>query len=71
MRSLTHIKGRLISLWRRKRLDRDLSDELSFHLAMKTQATGDEREARRIMGNLTAIQEQCRSLWTFTRIETC
>jgi predicted permease len=52
-------------------MDRDLEDELSFHLAMKAEASGEEREARRRFGNPTALKEQCRDLWTFAWIENC
>lgn len=48
-------------LRRRRQLDRDLEDELSFHL---------EQSGRASFGNPTAIKEACRDLWIFTRVES-
>ena len=61
---------RLRALFRRRQLDRDLEDELQFHLAMRAGQTGDPAQARRQFGNLTALKETCRDIWTFTWIET-
>ncbi len=47
-------------LLRRRELDRDLEDELSFHMAMSGRAR---------FGNPTRIKEQSRDLWTFTTVE--
>jgi predicted permease len=60
---------RLRALLRRKQLDRDLEDELSFHLAMKTEASGDPSTVRREFGNVSALKETCRELWVFTALE--
>lgn len=49
-------------LFARRRLDRDLDDELRFHLEMR----GDARR----FGNLTLIKETCRELWTFVWLES-
>ncbi|HYL38089.1 MAG TPA: ABC transporter permease [Bryobacteraceae bacterium] len=62
---------RLRALWRRSQLDHDLDDELSFHLAMKAEETGDAWNARRSLGNPTALKETVRELWTLTFFETC
>jgi putative ABC transport system permease protein len=51
-------------------LDRDLEDEMLFHLEMKAQETGDRLEARRQFGNASALKEVCREMWTFTALET-
>ena len=61
---------RLRALFRRRQLDRDLEDELQFHLSMRAQQSGDPAAARRQFGNLTAFQETCRDMWTFTWFET-
>ena len=72
---------RLIAVWlrakalvHRSRLDRDLDEELSFHVAMRTQdhgGGGDGRvAANRQFGNATRIRETCRELWTFAAVET-
>src|SRR5215472_2292069 len=49
-------------LLRRRRLDRDLEDELRFHL----EQSGDPRR----FGNLTAFREACHDLWAFTVFES-
>ena len=58
------------SLWRRKQLDRDLEDELRFHLEMSGSAQGlSQQEARGRFGNVAGIKELCRDLWTWGSIE--
>jgi putative ABC transport system permease protein len=49
-------------LFGRRRLDRDLEDELRFHLDMR----GDARR----FGNATLIKETCRELWSFVWLES-
>lgn len=62
------------ALVHRRRLDRDLDEELAFHLAMRTREYGGDpvahRAARRQFGNPTHIRETCRELWTFAALET-
>jgi putative ABC transport system permease protein len=66
------------ALGRRGRLDRDLSDELRFHLAMREEQYGagglplDEarHKALRRFGNPVALKEECRDVWTFGSLET-
>ena len=69
---------RLKAMFKRKQLDRDLEDELAFHLAMR-EAKNRERgiatdeahyAARRQFGNLTRIKETCRESWSFVSLET-
>jgi len=68
---------RIKALLKRRQLDRDLEDELRFHVAMreeKLKAGGvDAREAgyasRRRFGNRTSLQEACREMWTFVWLE--
>jgi putative ABC transport system permease protein len=55
---------RLHALLHRRQLERDLDDELAFHLAMRGKG------ARRQFGNVTSIREQCRDPWTFVWLET-
>ncbi|HEV2196393.1 MAG TPA: ABC transporter permease [Candidatus Acidoferrum sp.] len=66
------------ALFKRKQLDRDLEDELAFHLAMR-EAKNRERgiaadeahyAARRHFGNVTRIKEACREAWSFVSLET-
>ncbi|HLW52654.1 MAG TPA: ABC transporter permease [Candidatus Angelobacter sp.] len=69
---------RLKAIGRRRRLDRDLEEELAFHLAMreeKNRASGlDLNESRagsrRQFGSVTRMKELCRELWTFHFWET-
>jgi len=69
---------RLIALFHRRRLERDLDDELAFHLAMREAdyrhdgaAPPDARDAaRRRFGNIAYLKEQCRDMWTFHPLET-
>jgi predicted permease len=68
---------RVRALLKRRQLDRDLTEELSFHLAMrkeKYEASGLASEdaalaARRRFGNLTGFKEACREMWTFAWFE--
>jgi macrolide transport system ATP-binding/permease protein len=66
------------ALFKRKQLDRDLEDELAFHLAMR-EAKNRERgvegaearyAARRQFGNVTRIKDACREAWSFVSLET-
>jgi predicted permease len=75
---LTNLRLRLGALWGRRQLDRDLRDEVAFHLAMreeKNRAAGaapDEARyaARRQFGNTTQMKERTREDWTFASIES-
>src|ERR1700704_4738335 len=75
---------RMTSLWLRikafvlrGKFDRDLDDELAFHLAMKEEKQGsaagqgdDTRYAvRRGFGNVAQIKEACREMRTFMSLE--
>jgi len=69
---------RLVAIVRRRRLDRDLDDELAFHLAMREadyrtdglSAEAARGEARRQFGNVTHLKEQTREMWTFPSFES-
>ncbi len=69
---------RLKALFKRRQLDRDLDEELAFHLAMREQKLQGEGAglanahdaARRAFGNMAEVKETTRSLWTFERMET-
>ena len=69
---------RLKALVRRHRLERDMDDELAFHLATSQQKlvnqgmTPEEARhaARRAFGNPTQTKEISRDLWTFRFLET-
>jgi predicted permease len=57
---------RLKTLFHRRRLERDLQDELAFHVAMR----GDTADARKRFGNRTAWTERTRDLWTFPTVDS-
>src|SRR5579871_2085935 len=61
-------RARWRALWRREQLDRDLRDELQFHLAMSA-ADGGPQAARRRFGNAGLVQETCRELRTFAVVD--
>jgi putative ABC transport system permease protein len=66
------------TLFMREKLDRELDDELAFHLAMreeKNRSNGMETNearysARRQFGNKTSWKERTREMWTFVSIES-
>jgi hypothetical protein len=70
--------SRLLALFRRPQLERDLDDELDFHLAMREERYAEggapPREARlaalRRLGNPLALKEEIREVWTFRQLET-
>src|SRR5258708_1139102 len=64
------VTKKLRALWRRRQLDRDLEDELCFHLDMKAGETSGRLEAQRAFGNPTALKEACRELWTLAKLES-
>jgi predicted permease len=69
---------RLSAVFRRNRFERDLDDEIGFHLAMYEQrlreAGMSEAEARdaarRKFGNVVLVKEEARDLWLFTWLES-
>ena len=75
---LAALASRLVATFRHRRLDRDLDDELAFHLAMKQDrlaadgVSADEaaRHAERRLGNLTRLKEDLREVWTFSSLES-
>jgi putative ABC transport system permease protein len=63
---LCALRLRWKALWNRRRLERDLEDELQFHLAMRAE---HPEAARRQFGSVAGIQESCRAVWTFAPLE--
>src|SRR5258708_26454269 len=78
MGRLHQFRLRFNALLRRRQLDRDLEEELQFHLAMREQrraakgvgAVEARTQARRELGNTATLKERCREMWTFVSIET-
>lgn len=77
MEWLGEVWRRMLFLFRRRKFDRDLEEEMRFHLEMKerqNQADGmSDRDsliaARRQFGNAGQIRETCRSLWSVDSVE--
>ncbi|HEV2690539.1 MAG TPA: ABC transporter permease [Bryobacteraceae bacterium] len=77
MKTLRSLQLRMRALWR-KRLQRDLDDELGYHLEMAIQdkiaAGADPGEARyealRELGNATVYKERSHEMFSFARMET-
>lgn len=73
-----NIWARVKAFFKRKQLDKDLDEEMTFHLAMreeKKRAEGLAAEearhaARREFGNVTSMKEACREMWSFASLET-
>jgi predicted permease len=63
------LRLRLRALLHRRRLDRDLEEELAFHLATRAERS-DPLAARRSFGNPTLVKETMRDLWTFNWLDT-
>jgi predicted permease len=65
------------SLFAKRRRDRDMRDELEFHLAMRqadheragASATEARLAASRQFGNVTSLEEQTKDMWSFLSIE--
>jgi putative ABC transport system permease protein len=72
------LRLRISALCKRKQLDRDLQDEVAFHLTMReeknrmegTPADEARYAARRQFGNATQRKEQTRDMWAFASIES-
>jgi predicted permease len=62
---LRSVQLRIWALWRRKQLERDLEDELAYHLEQR-RANGDCVVP---FGNATSIREQTRDQWTFIALD--
>src|SRR5262245_169655 len=61
---------RIRALLLRRKLDRDLEDEIEFHLAERARRAGiDPLEASRRFGSPTFVKETVRDMWTIRWIE--
>jgi putative ABC transport system permease protein len=77
MESMKAIWGRGKALFRRRQLDRDLDEELRFHLAEREESYRREglgadearQAAARRFGNSVSLKEDCREVWTFAQLE--
>jgi predicted permease len=72
------IGQRIAATLRRRQLDRDLDDELAFHLAMKQDRLAGEglsaeqaaHHARRRLGNVSRLKQELGDIWTFPSLES-
>jgi hypothetical protein len=77
-RWLAALTVRFAGTIRGRQLDRDLDDELRFHLAMKQErlaadgASAEEatHDAERRLGNVTRLKEDLREIWTMPSLES-
>jgi putative ABC transport system permease protein len=77
MEWLNALKLRLSAVWRGKQLERDLDDEMAFHLAMREQSLRDHgaapdearHRARRQFGNTLIVKESLREQWRWGAID--
>ena len=69
MERIGELWRRLTFLLRRRQLDRDLDEEMRFHLEMKAEAHG-EHAARRRFGNITLLKEDARGAWGWRWLDT-
>jgi len=68
MELLAEVWRRLLFLFRRQQFDRDLAEEMRFHLDMKAASQGP-LAARRQFGNATLLKEKSRDLWGWGPLE--
>ena len=68
MEWLGELWRKLLFAFRRQQFDRDLEEEMRFHLEMKAAETG-HTAARRQFGNTTLLQEDSRGAWGWAGIE--
>ena len=69
---------RVTASFSRRRLERDLDNEVAFHIAMRqasftaggAPAADARRDAERRFGNATVLKEQRRDMWTFRSLES-
>ena len=59
---------RLLFLFRRQQFDRDLEEEMRFHLEMKAAESG-AAAARRQFGSVALLQEDSRQAWGWAGVE--
>jgi predicted permease len=78
LKSAIAVWHRLRAIVLRRRLDRDLDDEIAFHLGMReaeyrtggTSAHDARLAARRDFGNVASLKEHTRDMWTFPSFES-
>jgi hypothetical protein len=74
---MSNLRRRLASLFRRRRLDRELDEEVQAHLALEARERIEDGQppeeawtgARRDFGNVTLVKEVTRAMWGWGWIE--
>src|SRR6476620_10758278 len=64
-RLIRSFRLRLRSLVYRRQLERDLQDELAYHLEQRNR----DGKTTPSFGNATLVHEECREVWSFRHIE--
>jgi predicted permease len=59
---------KIMARWGRRRLDRELSEEIETHRALLAEDVG-RQSAGKLMGNITLAREESRDMWTFRQLE--
>src|ERR1700733_2816877 len=59
---------KILALVQRRKLDRELAEEIETHRILLEQSAG-RQAARRQMGNITLAREESRDMWTFRQLE--
>jgi predicted permease len=75
--TLTQLRLRLRAMLRQRQLDRDLDDEMTFHLAMREQANRDaglsgdaaRMSARKQFGSQMRVKESLREMWQWGSLD--
>src|SRR3984885_13673092 len=64
---------KILALVQRRKLDRELAEEIETHRALLEQSAGHSAAAkdavRKQMGNITLAREESRDMWTFRQLE--
>jgi len=68
MQWFSEVWRRLLFLFRRRQFDRDLEEEMRFHMEMKAREAGPVA-AQRKFGNAALLQEDSREAWGWTGLE--
>jgi predicted permease len=75
---MNELLRRVVCVFRRRRLDEELAEEIHLHLALRRrelEARGmdpgaADREARRLFGNVTGVREETREMRSFPALDT-
>lgn len=69
MNLLAELWRRLLHLMQRRSFDRDLEEEMRFHLEMKAKEIGGAAAARRKFGNPALLKEISREMWGWSSLD--